>query len=115
LPVHMRRFFSGEIEVLIKHARTLNVVPQVLPFVSTSKVDVLDDHVRLKYRYIDLRRERMQSMCCSPTDWIMFNGRRKLAQSCPNCAQHPPLSVRDSALCRSGDADTVSSHARRRR
>jgi aspartyl-tRNA synthetase len=49
---------TGEIEVLAVRAEVLNTA-KVPPFV-ISKDDSVDETVRLTYRYLDLRRERMQ-------------------------------------------------------
>ena len=49
---------TGEIEVLASTAEVLNAA-KVPPFV-ISKEDSVDETVRLTYRYLDLRRERMQ-------------------------------------------------------
>lgn len=49
---------TGEIEVYAKTAQILNP-SQVPPFVINKQEDV-DDALRLTYRYLDLRRERMQ-------------------------------------------------------
>ncbi len=49
---------TGEIEVYVTDAQILNAA-QVPPFVINKNEDV-DDSLRLTYRYLDLRRERMQ-------------------------------------------------------
>ena len=48
---------TGEIEVLVQSAKVLNP-SKALPFV-VNKNDPVDEHIRLRYRYLDLRRERM--------------------------------------------------------
>jgi aspartyl-tRNA synthetase len=49
---------TGEIEVLALHAKVLNP-SKGLPFV-VNKEEPVDEHIRLRYRYLDLRRERMR-------------------------------------------------------
>src|SRR5581483_5730409 len=49
---------TGEIEVYVTDAKVLNAA-LVPPFVINKNEDV-DDTLRLTYRYLDLRRERMQ-------------------------------------------------------
>jgi aspartyl-tRNA synthetase len=49
---------TGEIEVEVKECQALNPA-KPLPFLINKDEDI-DENVRLKYRYLDLRRERMQ-------------------------------------------------------
>lgn len=49
---------TGEIEIEVKQCEALNP-SKPLPFLINKEEDV-DESVRLKYRYLDLRRERMQ-------------------------------------------------------
>jgi aspartyl-tRNA synthetase len=49
---------TGEIEVDVKQIETLNPA-KVLPFLINKEEDI-DEALRLKYRYLDLRHERMQ-------------------------------------------------------
>lgn len=51
---------TGEIEIYADKIELLNAVHQQLPFViSNTEGDSVREEVRLKYRYLDLRRERM--------------------------------------------------------
>ena len=49
---------TGEIEVDVQQVEVLNPA-KPLPFLINKDEDT-DENVRLKYRYLDLRRERMQ-------------------------------------------------------
>ncbi len=49
---------TGEIEVIAKNVTVLNPA-KTLPFMVSSDADLPDENTRLKYRYLDLRRERM--------------------------------------------------------
>jgi len=51
---------TGDIEVYADHIELLNPVRQQLPFsISASEHEPVREEVRLRYRYLDLRRERM--------------------------------------------------------
>lgn len=51
---------TGEIEIYADNIELLNAVRKQLPFqVSTSDTETVREELRLKYRYLDLRRERM--------------------------------------------------------
>ena len=49
---------TGEVEVIAKNITVLNPA-KTLPFMVSGENDLPDENVRLKYRYLDLRRERM--------------------------------------------------------
>ena len=54
------RLPTGEIEIYIDNIELLNAVRSQLPFqVSTADTELVREDLRLKYRYLDLRRERM--------------------------------------------------------
>ncbi|WP_448525103.1 aspartate--tRNA ligase [Parathermosynechococcus lividus] len=51
---------TGDIEVYADHIELLNPVRQQLPFsISAAEQEQVREEVRLRYRYLDLRRERM--------------------------------------------------------
>ncbi|AFY80963.1 aspartate--tRNA ligase [Oscillatoria acuminata] len=51
---------TGEIEVYVDRIELLNAVHKLMPFqVSSGQTEVVREELRLKYRYLDLRRERM--------------------------------------------------------
>ena len=50
---------TGEIEVVVKDVTILN--PAKTPPIYINKDDEADEQTRLKYRYLDLRRDRMRS------------------------------------------------------
>jgi aspartyl-tRNA synthetase len=54
------RMPTGEIEVIAKRAKVLSPAKS-LPFVLTDDDKLPEEHIRLKYRYLDLRRERMRA------------------------------------------------------
>ncbi|GAB1543033.1 aspartate--tRNA ligase [Scytonema sp. NUACC21] len=54
------RIPTGEIEIYADNIKLLNPVRKQLPFqVSTADADPVREDLRLKYRYLDLRRDRM--------------------------------------------------------
>lgn len=54
------RIPTGEVEIYADQIELLNAVHKQLPFVvSSSESDHVREEVRLKYRYLDLRRDRM--------------------------------------------------------
>ncbi len=53
---------TGEIEIYAEEIEVLNAVHQQLPFqVSSADAESVREDLRLKYRYLDLRRERMRN------------------------------------------------------
>jgi aspartyl-tRNA synthetase len=52
------RMATGEIEIIAEAVEVLNTA-KVLPFMVSGENDLPDENTRLKYRYLDLRRERM--------------------------------------------------------
>ncbi len=54
------RIPTGEVEIYADNIKLLNPVRKQLPFqVSTADADPVREELRLKYRYLDLRRDRM--------------------------------------------------------
>lgn len=54
------RLDTGEVEIYADQIEVLNAVRKQLPFqVSTTETESVREDLRLKYRYLDLRRERM--------------------------------------------------------
>src|SRR5258705_5167884 len=49
---------TGDIEVIAREVKILNAA-KTLPFMVSGENDLPDENTRLKYRYLDLRRERM--------------------------------------------------------
>jgi aspartyl-tRNA synthetase len=49
---------TGDIEIIATDVKVLNPAKS-LPFMVSSDTDLADENTRLKYRYLDLRRERM--------------------------------------------------------
>ncbi len=49
---------TGEIEIIARNIKVLNPA-KTLPFMINGENDLPDENTRLKYRYLDLRRERM--------------------------------------------------------
>jgi aspartyl-tRNA synthetase len=56
------RIPTGEVEIYANHITLLNTIRKQLPFqVASGNNDPVREDLRLKYRYLDLRRERMAS------------------------------------------------------
>ena len=56
------KIVTGAIEVVAKELKVLNQVQENLPFaVSIHEEESLKEELRLKYRYLDIRRERMKN------------------------------------------------------
>jgi aspartyl-tRNA synthetase len=53
------RMGTGEIEIIAKEINVLNPA-KPLPFVVSKEDEQVDENTRLKYRYLDLRREKMR-------------------------------------------------------
>jgi len=53
------RMPTGEIEIIAKEIKVLNTA-KPLPFVVSKEDELVDENTRLKYRYLDLRREKMR-------------------------------------------------------
>jgi aspartyl-tRNA synthetase len=53
------RMVTGEIEIIAKEIKVLNPA-KPLPFVISKEDEQVDENTRLKYRYLDLRREKMR-------------------------------------------------------
>lgn len=53
------RMVTGEIEIIAKEIKVLNPA-KPLPFVINKEDEQVDENTRLKYRYLDLRREKMR-------------------------------------------------------
>ena len=57
-----KKIKTGTIEVLAKKLNVLNKVSENLPFsVSSNEKDTIKEEIRLRYRYLDLRREKMNN------------------------------------------------------
>jgi len=54
------RLATGFVEIYAEQIELLNAIQRQLPFqISTSETETVREELRLKYRYLDLRRERM--------------------------------------------------------
>jgi aspartyl-tRNA synthetase len=62
---------TGEVEVIVTELRVLNQAKS-LPFMVNGDEQLPDENTRLKYRYLDLRRERMKSNLILRHNMIRF-------------------------------------------
>jgi len=62
---------TGEIEVVARQVTILNPA-KALPFVVSRDDEDIDENIRLKYRYLDLRRERMKRNIILRHEVVLF-------------------------------------------
>ncbi len=62
---------TGEIEVVARKVTVLNPA-KVMPFVVSRDDESVDENLRLKYRYLDLRRERMKRNLVLRHEVVLF-------------------------------------------
>ncbi len=73
-PAKMRNksLASGEVELIISQVRVLNT-SKTLPFeLNEDKAQVANEALRLKYRFLDLRRPKLQEMLALKSDFIRY-------------------------------------------
>ena len=64
-----KEVLNGDIELEILDIEVLNKA-ETLPFDSTKDTSEIDEETRLKYRYVDLRSERMQKNIRLRSEWV---------------------------------------------
>ena len=72
-PTHLRNphLETGDVEVVIKEIEVL-ASAQVLPFETETSGYEIDETLRLKYRYLDLRRPRLQKNLIKRHEFLLF-------------------------------------------
>lgn len=101
-PAEMKnnKIATGEIEVIVSEIEVLSQA-QVLPFeVSDEKNGEANEALRLKYRYLDLRREKLQKMLAVKDRFITyireyFHGQGFIEVQTPILANSSPEGARD--------------------
>ncbi|KZT12950.1 uncharacterized protein LAESUDRAFT_22275 [Laetiporus sulphureus 93-53] len=58
---HRRPYPGGDIEILVESFMLLNPADRSLPFMPNDTQNLANEHLRLRYRYLDLRRDALSS------------------------------------------------------
>jgi aspartyl-tRNA synthetase len=66
-----RRMPTGEVELEAREVQVLNPA-KAMPFVVSRDDEEIDENIRLKYRYLDLRRERMKRNIILRHEVVLF-------------------------------------------